>query len=95
VGTIAGKVTVSHPFHPLAGRDIHAICRQVHWGEDRILYLGEDGRLRNICAAWTDIDPADDFRRSADGRAAFRPADPLALYGLFNRLEGQWEGGDV
>ena len=87
MGTIAGKVTVSHPFHPLAGRDIHAICRQVHWGEDQILYLGEDGRLRNICAAWTDIDPADDFRRSADGRAALR-RDPkkeaLARDGALN-----------
>lgn len=62
------------------------ICRRRHWGEDRLAYAGKDGRLCTIASAWTDIDPADEFRQVAAGRAAFRTADLLALCEALDRL---------
>jgi len=62
------------------------VCRRPHWGEDRVTYLGHDGRLHSISADLTDIDPIDAFRRVAAGKAAFHPVDLLALCELIERL---------
>jgi len=48
--------------------------------------LDEAGRLRWIASAWTDIEPADEFRRIAAGRAAFRTIDLLELCRTLGRL---------
>jgi hypothetical protein len=80
------KVRITHPFHPLSGRKVELISRRRHWGEDRILYLDEAGRLRWIACAWTDIEPPDEFRRIAAGRAAFRTIDLLELCRTLGRL---------
>jgi hypothetical protein len=95
VGTIHDKVHVIHPFHPLSGQEINAVCRRSHWGEDRVVYLGKDNRLCFISAAWTDIDPGDEFRRIANGRASFRSCDLLALHRLLDELTARLEAGDV
>ena len=70
---------ITHPFHPLHGSAFDLICRRRHWGEDRAVYVGEDGRLCTIASAFTDIDPGDEFRVMAAGKAAFRTTDLLAL----------------
>jgi Family of unknown function (DUF5372) len=62
------------------------ICRRRHWGEDRVVYEGQNGRLCTIASAWTDIDPADEFRLLAANRAAFRTTDLLALCDALDRL---------
>src|SRR5215471_14520582 len=63
-----------------ARRTQDRFCQQTAiLGEDRIVYLDQRGRIRWIAAAWTDIDPADDFRATAAGRAAFRTIDLLEL----------------
>jgi Family of unknown function (DUF5372) len=80
------KIRITHPFHPLYGRKLQLISRRRHWGEDRLLYPDESGRLRWIAAAWTDIEPADEFRRVAAGRAAFRTDDLLELCRMLDRL---------
>ena len=87
MGTTAHqKVGITHRFHPLCGRKIELISRRRHWGEDRLLYSDESGRLRWIASAWTDIEPADEFRRIAAGRAAFRTVDLLELCRMLDRL---------
>src|SRR5258707_174008 len=87
VGTTAPrKVRITHPFHPLHGRKVELISRRRHWGEDRIVYLDEAGRLRWIASAWTDIEPADEFRLIAAGRAAFRTIDLMELCRTLGRL---------
>ena len=53
VGTTCVKVRVTHPFHPHCGREFDLICRRRHWGEDRVVYEGTDGRLCTIASAWT------------------------------------------
>ena len=79
-------VRSAHPFHPLCGRTIEVVCRRRYWGEDRVVYVDDNGRLRFIAAVWTDIDPEDAFRRLAAGSAAFRTADLLALCRVLDRL---------
>jgi NAD(P)-dependent dehydrogenase (short-subunit alcohol dehydrogenase family) len=86
VGTTSRMVRITHPFHPLTGHEIELICRRLHWGDDRIAYHNEAGRLSWISADLTDVDPPDDFQRVAAGTAAFRPVDLLVLCALLDRL---------
>jgi hypothetical protein len=86
VGTTCLKVRITHPFHPLCGRELELVCRRRYWGEDRVVYVDEDGRPRFIATAWTDIEPVDPFRRVAAGGAAFRTVDLLALCRVLDRL---------
>ena len=86
---------ITHPFHPLCGREFELICRRRHWGEDRAVYEGRNGRLCTIASAWTDIDPADEFRLVAGDRAAFRTVDLLALCDALDRLAESIGAGDV
>jgi hypothetical protein len=86
VGKTRQNVRITHPFHPLCGHKIDLICRRRHWGEDRVVYEGQNGRLCTISSAWTDIDPTDEFRQVAAGRAAFRTVDLLGLCDVLDRL---------
>jgi hypothetical protein len=81
-------VRITHPFHPLCGRQFELICRRRYWGEDRVVYEGQNGRLCTIASAWTDIEPADEFRLVAADRAAFRTVDLLTLCDALDRLIG-------
>ena len=65
------------------------VCRRRHWSDDRVVYLDRDGRLRSVSADLTDIDPPDEFRRVAAGRAAFHPTDLTVLCELLGRLAGR------
>lgn len=80
-------VRVTHPFHPLSGHEIELICRRLHWGDDRIAYYNEAGRLCWISADLTDVDPLDNFRCIAAGAATFHLIDLLALCTLLDRLK--------
>lgn len=80
------KVRITHPFHPHSGREFELICRRRHWGEDRVVYSGDDGRLRTISAAFTDVAPLDEFRLVAGGKAAFRTVDLITLCELLDEI---------
>jgi uncharacterized protein DUF5372 len=95
VETTGRKVRITHPFHPLSGHEIELICRRLHWGEDRVAYHDEAGRLRWISADLTDVDPPEDFQRVAAGTAAFLPVDLLALCTLLERLRERLEHDDA
>lgn len=87
MGTTCLKVRITHPFHPHSGCEFELICRRRHWGEDRVVYSGDDGRLRTISAAFTDVAPLDEFRLVAGGKAAFRTVDLMTLCELLERLD--------
>jgi hypothetical protein len=89
VDTSSLKVRITHPFHPHRGREFDLICRRRHWGEDRVVYTGDDGRLRTISAALTDVAPVDAFRHVAGGKAAFRTVDLMTLCELLDRLDAR------
>lgn len=91
--TTGGKVRITHPFHPHSGREFELICRRRHWGEDRVVYSGDDGRIRTISAAFTDVVPLDEFRLVAGGRAALRTVDLITLCELLDGISAH-KGAD-
>jgi hypothetical protein len=77
---------VTHPFHPLAGREFDLVVRKYNWAEDRVFFFDDYGQLRSIPAGFTDVDPPDPFVAVSAGRSAFRVEDLLALAGLLDGL---------
>ena len=77
---------VTHPFHPLADREFDLVVRKHTWAEDRVFFVGDDGRLRSVPAGWTDVIAPDPFVVMAAGRSPLRVADLLALAALVEDL---------
>jgi hypothetical protein len=77
---------VTHPFHPLAGREFDLVVRKHNWAEDRVFFFAEDGQLRSIPAGFTDVDPPDPFVAISAGRSIFRVEDLLGLADLLDGL---------
>ena len=77
---------VTHPFHPLSGRDFEFVAYRQNWGEDRVHLHDEDGELFSLPAGWTDVVPADPFAVIAGGRCPFTIDGLLALADLTGRL---------
>lgn len=77
---------VTHPFHPLAGREFDLLTRRLTWAEDRVFVAEENGRLVSFPAAWTDVVDEDPFVLVAAGRSALRVEDLLALARLIENL---------
>jgi hypothetical protein len=50
---------VTHPFHPLFGRQFEFVARRRNWGEDRVYFHDESGELGSLPTAWTDMADAD------------------------------------
>jgi hypothetical protein len=76
---------VTHPFHPLAGRDFEFIEHRNNWGEDRVCLRGGNGELFSLPAAWTDAVTPDPFTVIAAGRCPFTTDDLLAVADLAAR----------
>jgi hypothetical protein len=95
VDTTSLKVRITHPFHPHRGLEFDLICRRRHWGEDRVVYSGDDGRLRTISAGFTDVAPLDEFRLVAGGQAAFRTVDLITLCELLDGIGTRRGLGDA
>jgi hypothetical protein len=74
--------TVTHPFHPLHGQTFELLTYRFNWGEDRVMYVGPNGRTRSLPVRWTSVAPDDPFVAVAAGRAPFRLEDLLALMAL-------------
>jgi Family of unknown function (DUF5372) len=83
---------VTHPFHPLFGRQFEFVVRRRNWGDDRVYYHDERGELGSLPTAWTDVADTDPFVVMAAGRCPFRVADLLVLADLVDQLRSQTEG---
>ena len=77
---------VTHPFHPLAGREFDLVVRKHTWAEDRVFFVGDDGQLHSVPTGWTDVGGEDPFVVLAAGRSRLRVADLVALCGLIDDL---------
>jgi hypothetical protein len=77
---------VTHPFHPLSGRDFEFVEYRQNWGEDRVHLHDENGQLFSLPAAWTDVAAADPFAVVAAGRCPFSTDGLLAAADLIGRL---------
>lgn len=83
---------VTHPFHPLSGREFDLAFRRKAWGEDRVFFFDADGNVAGLPAGWTDVGPADPFVVVAAGRSPLRVGELLELARL---LEGLRRGEDA
>jgi hypothetical protein len=81
------KFRVIHPFHPLFGREFEHLSYRCNWGEDRVRYIDDEGRMCTIPALWTSIAPSDPFVIVAAGRSLFRYEDLLKLAALLEGLQ--------
>jgi hypothetical protein len=86
---------VTHPFHPLRGREFELVTYQNAWGEDRVFFRDETGRLRHMPVGWTSAAPPDPFKEIAAGRCHFRTEDLLRLVALVAKLKEQLGTGSV
>jgi hypothetical protein len=82
---------VTHPFHPLSGRDFEFVACRQNWGEDRVHLHDESGELFSLPAGWTDVAP-DPFVVIAAGRCPFTVAGLLAVADLAGRLRARRDG---
>ena len=78
---------MTHPFHPLSGREFELATYRQAWGEDRVYFYDEEGRLRRMPVGWTDVGPPDLFRTVAAGQCRFRTEDLVGLADLIARLK--------
>ena len=76
---------VSHPFHPLFGREFQVADWRHNWTEDRVYFHRPDELLTSIPSCWTDLLPPDPFVVLAAGRSHFRADDLLELVRLIER----------
>ena len=74
--------TITHPFHPLHGKKIKIVSLKQTWGEDRMFYRQEDGRITSIPACWTSIYELRPFNVISKGRSVFRFQELLELVRL-------------
>ena len=45
---------MTHPFHPLLGREYELLQYRHFWSEDRVVYVDETGKARSLPARWTN-----------------------------------------
>jgi hypothetical protein len=77
---------VTHPFHPWSGREFVLVGVQQTWKQDRVFFFGDDGTLKSLPTAWTDVGQPDVFVALGTGRSAFRVEDLLALAEVIDGL---------
>ncbi len=83
---------MTHPFHPLSGREFEFVEHRHNWGEDRVYLHDENGELFSLPAGWTDAVAPDPFVIIAVGRCPFTTVGLLALGGLVDWLRAQRDG---
>lgn len=78
---------ITHPFHPLAGKEYILITHKLNWGEDRVSFKDEEGTYHCIPAYWTDIIPPDPYERCGEIHSYFRINDLIELRDIVQKLK--------
>ena len=78
---------MTHPFHPLRGREFELVTYRQNWGEDRVYFHDDQGQLRSLSAGWTSLGADDPFVVMSRGRSSFRTVDLLELVTLIENLQ--------
>jgi hypothetical protein len=76
------QVRITHPFHPLYGKQFCVVEVRCVFAESYLYFHDETGRLREIPAAWTDFADGDAFVEVAAGRSALHGRSLLELVEL-------------
>jgi hypothetical protein len=83
---------VTHPFHPLKGREFALVTYRHNWGEDRVYFHDDLEKLSALPASWTSLAPKDPFREVAAERCLLRFVDLVELLALARQIA---ERGDA
>ena len=86
------RFRVTHPFHPLFGREFEVLFFRRDWGDDRVCYRNESDSEATIPVSFTDLRAPDPFVDMAVGRSLFRIEDLIELTKLveaFNSKGGE------
>jgi hypothetical protein len=82
-------VRVTHPFHPLSGRQLVCVGERYNrYGTRLLLRIGQD-HVCSVPRQWTDVVAPDPEVVIGEGRALIRVADLLGLADLVSHLVGQ------
>jgi len=91
------RVRITHPFHPLRGREFVLVDERRSRHGDRVWYQADDGSVRTLPRDWTSLATPDPFQVLGAGRVRFRFADLVGLLALLDDLrpqDGDREGPD-
>ena len=83
---------VTHPFHPLFGRQLPCVGRRYNRHGERLLLQADDAVIWSVPPQWTDLVSPDPEVVMSHGRAVLRFADVVELADLVDRLSGN-KGG--
>jgi hypothetical protein len=79
-------VRVTHPYHPLGGRQLVCVGERYNRYGTRLLLRVEDDSVCSVPRQWTDVVAPDPDVVIGRGRAALRVADLLELADLVARI---------
>jgi hypothetical protein len=82
-------VRVTHPFHPLSGRQLVCVGERYNRYGTRLLLRIDEDHVYSVPRQWTDVVPPDPEVVIGEGRALIRVADLLELADLVSHLVGQ------
>ena len=77
---------ITHPFHPLYGREFLIIAYRHIWAGTRVYFNDDNGRMISVPAQWTSILPPDPIVVLSKGQSAFRATDLLELARIIEHL---------
>jgi len=82
-------VRVTHPFHPLSGRQLVCVGERNNWYGTRLLLRVDEDHVCSVPRQWTDVLVPDPEAVLGKGCALLRIADLLELADLVARLVEQ------
>ena len=79
-------VRVTHPFHPLFGRQLPCVGKRYNRYGERLLLQVDGVAVCSVPPQWTDLASPDSEVVMGHGRALLRAVDLMELASLVNRL---------
>ena len=80
------RVQITHPFHPLCGKQFDLIEQRYIYTERFLYFYDDHGHLREIPAVWTDFVKEDAYVELAAGRSPLHAAHLLELADLVEHI---------
>jgi hypothetical protein len=84
--TATRLVRITHPFHPLSGKQFNCVGERYNPYGRRLLFQVDDGTICSVLEQWTDLVAPDPEIVLGKNRVLFRVADLLDLSRLVDQL---------
>jgi hypothetical protein len=83
-------VRITHPFHPLSGKELACVGERYNRYGRRLLLRVDDANICSVPPQWTDLIAPDPEIVIGVRRALFRVTDLLELTRLIGQLSGRY-----